>query len=160
MKLYMIVLLRSLLFVSLAIMVYDVVWIQQQFELMGRGYIEGFSANVSTLMGQVFIVITIILVILNVIQMFAMKKKRQAKVEDYILPEYDASDERSVEITGRAVRIAFGFILLSSFLLLGSYMLVPTYFLDFVWYPMFTTAAIPIIGLAAYLISFKVLYSR
>ncbi|MGM0845691.1 MAG: hypothetical protein ACQEUT_11995 [Bacillota bacterium] len=160
MKLYLIVLLRSLLFVSLAIMVYDVVWVEQQFELMQRGYIEGFSTEVSTLMGQVFIIITIILVILNVVQMIAMKRNKQAKAEDYILPEYDASDERSVEITGRAVRFAFGFVLLYSFLILGSYMLVPNYFLDIVWYPMFTTASIPVVGLIAYLIAFKVLYSR
>ncbi|MGF2616254.1 hypothetical protein FZC84_00550 [Rossellomorea vietnamensis] len=160
MKLYMIVLLRSLLFVSLAVMVYDVVWVEQQFELLGRGYIDGFSTNVNNLMGQIFMILTAILVILNAIQMFSMKKKKQAKVEDYILPEYDASDERTVEITGRAVRFAFGFVLLFSFLILGSYMFIPTYFLDFVWYPMFTTASIPIAGLIVYLISFKVLYSR
>ncbi|WP_113927987.1 hypothetical protein [Bacillus sp. P14.5] len=160
MKLYLIVLLRSLLFVSLAVMVYDVVWVEQQFELLGRGYIDGFSTNVNNLMGQIFMILTAILVILNAIQMFSMKKKKQAKVEDYILPEYDASDERTVEITGRAVRFAFGFVLLFSFLILGSYMFIPTYFLDFAWYPMFTTASIPIAGLIVYLISFKVLYSR
>jgi hypothetical protein len=160
MKLYLIVLLRSLLFMSLAIMVYEVVWVEQRFELLGRGYIEGFSTQINNQMGQLFMIITVILVIINVIQIVAMKKNNQAKAEDYILPEYDASDERSLEITGRAVRFAFGSVLLFSFLILGSYMFVPNYFLDFVWYPMFTTAFIPVVGLIVYLISFKMLYSR
>ncbi|MCA1011580.1 hypothetical protein [Halobacillus halophilus] len=160
MRLYITVILRTLLYISLAIMVYDFVRIEQQFELLGRGYIDSFSVNVGNQVGQVFIVITIILVIMNVFQLFVMKRNKRAKVEDYILPEYDASDERSVEITGKAVRFAFVFILLYSFLILGSYMFVPNYFLDFVWYPMFTTASIPIIGLIVYLISFKIIYSR
>ncbi|WP_255639758.1 hypothetical protein [Aquibacillus saliphilus] len=160
MKLYFTVILRSLLYVSLAVMVYEFVRVEQYFELLGRGYIDGFSVNIGNQAGQIFVVITIILVILNVLQLLVMKKNKQAKVEDYILPEYDASDERSVEITGKSVRFAFVFVLLYSFLILGSYMFVPNYFLDYVWYPMFTTASIPVVGLIVYLISFKVLYSR
>ncbi len=161
MKLYFTVILRILLYISLAIMVYDVVRLEQQFELLGRGYIDEFAVNIGgNQVGHVFIVITIILVIMNVIQLVVKKKDKQAKVEDYILPEYDASDERSVEITGKAVRFAFVFILVYSFIILGSYMFVPTYFLDYVWYPMFTTASIPVVGLIVYLISFKILYSH
>ncbi|MFC4025536.1 hypothetical protein ACFOUV_17285 [Oceanobacillus longus] len=160
MKLYFTVILRSLLYVSLAIMVYDFVKVEQQFELLRRGYINEFSVSIGNQAGLVFVVITIILAIMNVIQLLVMKKNKQAKVEDYMLPEYDSSDERSVEITGKAVRFAFVFVLLYSFLVLGSYMFIPTYFLDYVWYPMFTTASIPVVGLIAYLISFKVIYSR
>lgn len=160
MRLYLTIIMRSLLYVSLGIMVYNSVRVEQQFELLGRGYIDGFSVNIDNMVGHIFIGITIILVIMNVIHLLFMGKNKQAKMEDYILPEYDASDERSVEITGKAVRFAFAFILLYSFLILGSYMFIPNYFLDFVWYPMFTTASIPVVGLIFYLISFKVLYSR
>ena len=161
MKLYLIVALRSLFYISLAIMVYEVVRIEQQFELLGRGYIDGFSVNINNnLVGNVFIIVTIVLAILNVIQILKSKKNKHAKIEDFLLPEYDDCDERAVEITSKAVRFAFVFILAYSFIILGSYMFVPNYFLDYVWYPMFTTASIPLIGLIVYLVSFKVLYSR
>jgi len=154
------VILRALLYASLAFMVYDFVKIQQQFELMKRGYLDGFSVYISKLPGQLFIVITIILLLLNVIQLVVVKKNKQAKIKDYILPEYDVSDERSIEVTGKAVRISFVFILFYSFFILGSYMFIPNYFLDYVWYPMFSTASIPIVGLIIYLVSFRVIYSR
>lgn len=161
MKMYMTVMLRCLLFVSLAWMVYDVVSIEQQFELMERGYTDGFTIYIwNKWPGQLFMVVTGILLLLNIIQLIAARKNKKAKAEDYILPEYDTSDERTTEITGRAVRIAFASVLLSSFFILGSYMLVPNYFLDYVWYPMFLTAAIPVIGLVVYLLSFRILYSR
>lgn len=161
MKLYFTIILRILLYVSLAVMVYDIVRVEQKFELLGRGYIEEFSLNIGNhQVGVVFIVTTIILAIMNVIQLFVMQKKKQSQVEDYILPEYDSTDERSVEITGKAVRIAFVFILVYSLFVLGSYIYVPNYFLDYVWFPMFTTASIPVVGLIVYLISFKVLYTR
>lgn len=154
------VILRALLYASLAFMVYDFVRVQQQFELLSRGYIDGFSVYISNWPGQLFIVITIILLLMNVVQLIVVKKNKQAKIKDYILPEYDVSDERSVEVTGKAVRISFVFILVYSFFLLGSYMFIPNYFLDYIWYPMFSTASIPIVGLIIYLISFRVLYSR
>ncbi|WP_042220673.1 hypothetical protein [Oceanobacillus manasiensis] len=162
MRLTFTVILRSLLFVSLAVMVYDSVRVEQKFELLGRGYIDGFSVNISNQAGIIFLVIFILFFILNVIQIVVMKrnKSKQAKVEDYLLPEYDTSDERAVDITGRAVRFSFGFILMYTFIILGSYMFIPTYFLDYVWYPMFSTASIPVFGLIVYLISFKILYAR
>lgn len=160
MNMYLTVILRCLLYASLAFMVYDVVRVEQQFELLGRGYIDEFSVYISNWPGQVVFVITIILLVVNIIQLIVVKRNKQAKVKEYLLPEYDVSDERSVETTGKAVRIAFVFILLYSFIIIGSYMFVPNYFLDYVWYPMFSTASIPIIGLIVYLISFKILYYR
>lgn len=160
MNMYLTVILRSLLYVSLAFMVYDFVRIEQQFELMSRGYTDGFSMYINNWSGKFFIVITIILFFVNVIQLIVVKKNKNAKTKEYILPEYDVADERSVEVTGKSVRISFVFILIYSFFILGSYMFIPNYFLDYVWYPMFTTASIPVIGLIVYLISFKVLYTR
>lgn len=154
------VLLRSLLYAALAFMVYDFVRVEQQFELMNRGYTDGFSVYINNWPSKLFIIITIILVLLNIFQLVIVRKNKNAKIKDYILPEYDVSDERSVEVTGKSVRIAFVFILIFSFFILGSYMFIPNYFLDYVWYPMFSTASIPIVGLIVYLISYKILYSR
>ena len=151
------VLLRSLLYAALACMVYDFVKVEQQFELMNRGYTDGFSVYINNWSGKLFIIITIILVLLNIFQLIIVRKNKNAKIRDYILPEYDVSDERSVEITGKSVRIAFVFILIFSFFILGSYMFIPNYFLDYVWYPIFSTASIPIVGLIVYLISYKFL---
>lgn len=154
------VLLRILFFASFALMVYDFVRLEQQFELMERGYTEGFSTYIVNWPGKLFLVLTILLLVVNVIQFIVLRKRKHAHLKEYILPEYDVADERSVEITGKAVRIAFVFILLYSFLVIGSYMLIPNYFLDYVWYPMFTTASIPILGLLVYLISYRVLFAK
>lgn len=160
MNMSMTVLLRILFFTSFALMVYDFVHVEQQFELIARGYTEGFSTYIVNWPGKLFLALTIILLIVNVIQFMVVRKKKHAHIKEYILPEYDVGDERSVEITGKAVRIAFVFILLYSFFVIGSYMFVPNYFLDYAWYPMFTTASIPILGLLIYLISYRVLFAK
>jgi hypothetical protein len=160
MRMYITVILRCLLYVSLALMVYDYVRIDMYFEMMGRGYIEGFSVYISTWRGHLFGIIGIVLVVVNVIDFVIMKKKKHAKMKEYIISEYDVTDERAVEITGKAVRYAFVFILFYTFLLLGSYMFIPNYFLDYPWYPIFTTASIPVFGLIIYLLTFKYFHAR
>lgn len=160
MSMYISVILRCLLYVSLALMVYDFVRVEQYFEMMGRGYIDGFSVYISTWRGTFFLVSSILLVIANIIQFVLVKKNKNAQIKEYILPEYDVADERSVEVTGKAVRYAFVFILLFTFLLLGSYMFIPNYFLDYPWYPIFTTASIPVLGLIIYLLTFKYFHAR
>ncbi|MTD31871.1 hypothetical protein [Planomicrobium sp. YIM 101495] len=160
MKMYVTVLLRCLVYVALAFMVYDYLKVDQQFTLFERGYIDNFEVTISNGPGLIFIALTAVLVLLNLIQLFRARKNKQIKTEDILLPEYDHRDERAVEITGRAVRFAFAFILLYSFLVLGSYMMVPNYFLDYIWYPMLVTASIPVAGLLVYLLTFKVLEAR
>lgn len=160
MRMYITVILRCLLYVSLALMVYDYVRIDMYFEMMGRGYIDGFSVYVSTWRGTLFLIIGILLAVINIIDYIVVKKKKNAKIKEYIISEYDVTDERAVEITGKAVRYAFVFILFYTFLLLGSYMYIPNYFLDYPWYPIFTTASIPVLGLIIYLITFKYFHAK
>ncbi|KAA0965215.1 hypothetical protein FQ087_02575 [Sporosarcina sp. ANT_H38] len=76
------------------------------------------------------------------------------------MTEYDVSDERAVPITHKTVSIAFVFIVVYSFFIIGSYMFIPSYFVEYIWYPLFTTASIPIVGLLTYLISFKALQHK
>ncbi|MFJ5772160.1 hypothetical protein [Psychrobacillus sp. NPDC093180] len=160
MRMYVTVILRCLLFVAIALSVYDYVKINQYFELFGRGYIDEFSVYISTWRGTFLTIVTILLIIFNVGDLIVVKKKKNALLKEYILSEYDVSDERSVEITGKAVRYAFVFIIFYTVILLGSYMLIPNYFLDYPWYPIYTTASIPVFGLIIYLVTFKYFHAR
>ncbi|MFJ7972322.1 hypothetical protein [Psychrobacillus sp. NPDC096389] len=160
MRMYVTVLLRCLLFTAMALSVYDYVKINQYFELFGRGYIDEFSVYISTWRGTFLSIVTILLIIFNVIDFIVVKKKKNALLKEYILSEYDVSDERAVEITGKAVRYAFVFIIFYTIVLLASYMLIPNYFLDYPWYPIFTTASIPVFGLIIYLVTFKYFHAR
>ncbi|WP_040285931.1 hypothetical protein [Sporosarcina koreensis] len=154
------VVLRVLLYLSLAFMVFDFVRVEQQFDLMARGYTNGFTTTIIDWPGWVFIAVTGLLVVLNIVQVVMTARNRHAHTKEYILPEYDVRDERAVANTGKAVRIAFVTVLVVSFFVIGSYMIIPTYYLDYVWYPMFSTAAIPVAGLLSYLVSYQVLHSR
>lgn len=154
-------LLRVMLYVSLATMVIFYVTVEQNVLLMVRGYEEGFYVTFGPkIYGDIFLIIGFTLIIANLIQFWKIRKTKHVRLEDYILPEYDVSDERAREITGRAVKYAFGAILLYSFFALGSYMVIPEYFLDNMWYPMAITASIPIIGLIVYYASYQVLVRR
>lgn len=157
MNMYVTVFLRIMLFVSLAVMVYDFLRVEQLFIQMERGYIDGFDVYIVTWPGQVMISITILFVIANIIQLVLVMKKKNANRRAFLSFEYDVSDERTVENTRKAVSWAFSILLIYSFPIIGSYMLVPNYFLDYIWYPLFTTASIPIVGLLTYLITYKVL---
>ncbi|OZS78090.1 hypothetical protein CF394_07600 [Tetzosporium hominis] len=161
MKVTLTTLLRVMLYASLAVMVTYYVTAEQSALLMVRGYEEGFDVTLGPpIYGQLFLLVTFTLLIVNVIQLWKVRKSKTIRLEDYILPEYDVSDERARDITGRAVKYAFGAILLYSFFALGSYMYIPQYFLDYMWYPFMITASIPIVGLIVYYTSYKVLLAR
>ncbi|MCZ2258026.1 hypothetical protein [Sporosarcina sp. G11-34] len=156
MSMYVTVFLRIMLFVSLAVMVFDFLRVEQLFIQMERGYIDGFTVDIITWPGYVVIAVMTIFFIANIIQLILVKKNKNANKYAFLTIEYDVSDERAVENTRKAVSWAFVIILTYSFLILGSYMFVPNYFVDYIWYPLFTTASIPIVGLLTYLITYKV----
>lgn len=160
MKMYFTVFLRILLFIATAGMVYDYLRTEQLFIQMERGFINGFSVDIITWPGIVFAISVIVLVLVILIQFFQTFKNKNAILKAYYTPEFDVADERTVENSQKAVSLAFSIILVYSFLVLGSYMLVPNYFIDHIWYPMFATASIPIVGLLVYLISYQVLVRR
>lgn len=157
MKMVIAVLLRIALFVALGGMVFDYLRTKQLFILMEKGYINEFSTAIVTWPGTLFIIIFSLLVVVHIVQFISVIKNKQSILNAYFLPEYDVSDERSVENTQKSVSLAFAIILAYSFMILGSYMFIPNYFLDHIWYPLFTTASIPIIGLLVYLVTYKVL---
>lgn len=149
------VLLRILLFLSFAIMVFDYLRVEQLFIQMERGFINEFSVQIIEWPGYVFITIFLFFLLMNIVQYTKAYRNKHTQLKAMLTPEYDVSDERNLENTRKATSIAFVFMLTYSFLALGSYMLVPNYFVDFIWYPLAITASIPIIGLASYYISYK-----
>lgn len=157
MNMYMMVFLRIMLLVSLAVMVFDFLRVEQLFIQMERGFIDGFEVYVTRWPGYVMITITTLFTIANLIQFFRVWKDKRSVKSAFWVAEYDISDERAVQNTHKAVIAAFTILLFYSILIIGSYMFIPNYFVDYTWYPLFTTASIPIVGLLTYLITYKVL---
>lgn len=160
MNMYVTVFLRIALFVSLAVMVFDFLRVEQLFIQMERGFIDGFSVTIVSWPGHVMIGVAILVAIANIIQFVLVRKNKHAHKQAFISFEYDVSDERAVENTRKAVSWAFSILLVYSFLIIGSYIMIPNYFVDYIWYPLFTTTSIPIVGLLAYLVTYKVLQFR
>lgn len=160
MSMYITVFLRIMLLLSLAVMVFDYLRVEQLFIQMDRGYIDGFEVFITRWPGFIFIIIVILFVIINTIQFILVRKNKHSVLNAFLAVEYDVSDERAVQITHKAVSNSFVFILVYSFFIVGSYMFIPNYFVDYIWYPLFTTVSIPIVGLLTYLISFKVLQHK
>ncbi|WP_172368909.1 hypothetical protein [Sporosarcina jiandibaonis] len=157
MKIYIMIFLRIMLFISLAIMVFDYLRVEQLFIQMERGYIDEFSVGIIKWPGYVFISVVGLLIAAEIIRFFQVRKNKNSILSAYLTAEYDVSDERAVANTHKAVSLAFVVILTYSFFMIGSYLFIPNYFIDHIWYPMFTTASIPIVGLLTYLITYKAL---
>ncbi|MDW0118211.1 hypothetical protein QTL97_14860 [Sporosarcina thermotolerans] len=157
MKMNIAVFLRIMLFISLSVMVYDYLKLEQSFIQMERGFIDGFSLYISPWPGLFVIITTILFLVANIVLVIIVWRNKNADKRSFLTFEYDVSDERAVGNTRKAVSHAFSILLIYSLLMIGSYMYIPNYFVDHIWYPLFTTASIPIVGLISYLIVYKVL---
>ena len=155
MKIYITIFLRIMLFVSLAFMVFEYLRVEQLFIQMERGFIDEISVGIIKWPVYVFVGVVVLLIVNEIIQFLQVRKNKNAVLSAYLTAEYDVSDERAVENTHKAVSLAFVTILTYSFFIIGSYLFIPNYFIDHIWYPMFTTASIPIVGLLMYLITYK-----
>lgn len=155
MRIYITIFLRIMLFVSLAFLVYDYLKVEQLLIQMERGIIHEIYLGVNTWPVYVFIGVVLLIIANEIIQFFHVRKNKNSILSAYLTPEFDVSDERAVENTHKAVSLAFVVILTYSFFMLGSYLFIPNYFIDHIWFPMFTTASIPIVGLLTYLITYK-----
>lgn len=157
MKMYIAVFLRIMLFISLSVMVYDYLKIKQSFILMERGFIDEFSLYISPWPGHFVLITTILFLVANIVIVIIVWRNKNADKRSFLTFEYDVSDERAVGNTRKAVSHAFSILLVYSIVVIGSYMWIPNYFVDHIWYPLFTTSSIPIVGLISYLIVYKVL---
>lgn len=106
----------------------------------------------------------LILVLLNVwFTYFNSKKRNNGRIlmKEIVIPEINLDDdERESEITGKSAKAAFSVVIVFSFVILSLFPLAITFFDELTAYSVFTVAALPIIGLVTYLITYKVLYSR
>ena len=152
--------LRIMLFVSLALLGHEYLRVEQLYIQMERGFIEEISVGAIKWPVYVFIGVVVSLIVTEIILFFQVRKNKNAILSAYLTPEFDVSDERAVENTHKAVSLAFVVILTYSFFMIASYFFIPNYFVDHIWYPMFTTASIPIVGLLSYLITYKSLAKR
>ncbi|GKV54543.1 hypothetical protein NCCP2222_04900 [Sporosarcina sp. NCCP-2222] len=157
MGMYVAVFLRIMLFISTSLMVYDFLVIQQNFIKMERGFITEFSVYISPWPGYFFIGSALFFLIANIIQYIFVRRDKKSDIKAFMSFEYNVSDERAVVNTRKAVSIAFALLLVYSLLMIGSYLYIPNYFVDHIWFPLFTTASIPVFGLLVYLISYKIL---
>ena len=155
MRIYMTIFLRIMLFVSLAFLVFDYLRVEQLFIQMERGFIDEISVGIIKWPVYVFIGVVVLLIANEIIQFFQVRKNKNSILSAYLTAEYDVSDERAVENTQKAVSLSFVVILSYSFFMIASYLFIPNYVIDHIWFPMFTTASIPIVGLLAYLITYK-----
>jgi len=144
-----------MLFVSLAFMVYEYLSVEQLLIQMERGVINEVYVGMIKWPVYVFVIVVVLLMINEVMQFLQVRKNKNAVLSAYLTPEFDVSDERAVENTHKAVSLAFVVILTYSFFMIASYLFIPNYFIDHIWFPMFTTASIPIVGLLVYLITYK-----
>ena len=160
MKMNIAVFLRIMLFISLSVMVFDHLKLRQSFILMERGFINEFSLYISPWPGHFVLITTILFLVANIVIMINVWRNKNADRRSFLTFEYDVSDESAVGNTRKAVSHAFSILLVYSLLAIGSYMWIPNYFLDHIWFPLFTTASIPIVGLISYLIVYKLLQHK
>ncbi|MBY0223117.1 hypothetical protein ABZ756_05035 [Mammaliicoccus sciuri] len=149
--------LRILLFVALAVMVFDFLRVEQLFIQMDRGLLDGFSVDISNWPGYMLLGILFLFIIANLLHFWRLRKQTNTDIRDFFTFEYDATDERAIDHTRKAVSYAFSGLLIYSFFVIGSFMFIPNYFLDHIWFPVFAVASIPISGLLIYAVSFTVL---
>ena len=82
-------------------------------------------------------------------------------MREIVIPEMNLNDdEREAEITGKSAKVAFSVIIIATFIVLAFFALVIPYLDNPLPYSVFIIAALPIIGLLTYYITYRVLYLR
>ena len=94
---------------------------------------------------------------------YLSKKRNNGRIlmREIVIPEMNLNDdEREAEITGKSAKTAFSVIIFATFFVLAFFALVIPYLDNPLPYSVFTIAALPIIGLITYYITYRVLYLR
>lgn len=104
-----------------------------------------------------------IFIIFSSIVNFKNKKLRadgRINLREYLLPEFNHSDERESTLTGKAAKASLAIIIAYTGILLFSYALLIDTFKTMPSLVIFTTASIPIVGLIAYYLSYRYYYAK
>ena len=89
---------------------------------------------------------------------FYRKKDAEGRItlKNEIFPEFNYTDEREALVTGRAAKVSLSIIFCYTFIVLVFYGI----FLHTIPGMIFATASIPIVGLLAYLVTYKLLIAK
>lgn len=83
---------------------------------------------------------------------------RDISLREYILPEFNHSDERESVLTGKAAKAGLAITFVYSILVLSSFIFPSNE--NRLYFMLFGTASIPIVGLISYYISYRYYYSK
>lgn len=163
-KLSITIILRILLIISFAILVFMQVKATQLSQLFLNKEISYEYYKEHDINNGWFTVIFLVLAMINSMYTQYISKKRnngRILMKEIVLPEVNLdNDERELEITGKSAKAAFSVIIVATFIMLTIFTLVIPYLENPLPYSVFLIAALPIIGLLAYFIAYKVLYAR
>jgi len=157
------VFLRILLITSFALVAFMQVKVIQLSEMFLNSKIsyEYYKENeINTSYGFIFIILALIN---SWYTNYISKKRNNGRIlmRELVIPEMNLNDdEREAEITGKSAKVAFSVIIIATFLVLAFFVLVIPYLNNPLPYSVFTIAALPMIGLLTYFITYRVLYSR
>ena len=104
-----------------------------------------------------------IISLLIFIQQYKYTKSRQdgrINLKELILPEFNSNDEREVELTGLASKVAFSTITAFSFILITLFSIILIADFQTTFFAYFAIISVPISGLIAYYFSYRYHYLR
>lgn len=158
------IILRILLIISFALLAFMQVKHSQLSDMLLNKEItyEFYLENdINTgLYGLIFVVLAMIN---SSYTQYLSKKRNNGRIlmKEIVIPEVNlVDDERESEITGKSAKAAFSVIIVATFVMLAAFAVFIQHLDNALSYAVFAIAALPIIGLLTYLISYKVLYSR
>lgn len=112
------------------------------------------------LYGLIFVVLALVN---SSFTQYLSKKRNNGRIlmKEVVIPEMNLNDdEREAELTGKSAKAAFSVIIVATFVMLALFPFVSPSLNNPLSYSVISIAALPIIGLLTYIISYKVLYSR
>lgn len=157
------IVIRILYFVVIALLVYNYFKTVEYNLLIDTGQIsiEEYNKLINGIKIYLY-TLPIILVIDGIFNLDNKKKRldRKISLREYIMFEFNYSDERESVITGKSAKVALATIIFYTAFILFSFMFLIETFNTMPWILIFTIASIPVVGLIAYLISYRYYYSK
>ncbi|MER2079215.1 hypothetical protein [Psychrobacillus psychrotolerans] len=158
------IVLRILLIISFALVAFMQVKATQLSEMFLNNEISFEYYKENEINTSVYGLIFVILTLINSWYTNYLSKKRnngRILMREIVIPEMNLNDdEREAEITGKSAKAAFSVIIIATFIVLAFFALVIPYLDNPLPYSVFTIAALPIIGLLTYYITYRLLYLR
>jgi hypothetical protein len=157
------IVLRILSIVVIAIAVYNYFRLEEYILLLDNGQIspEEYNKFINGIKIYLY-TLPIFFVIDGIFNWDTKKKRRDRKISlrEYAMFEFNYPDERESVLTGKSAKVALATIIYYTAIILVLFMFLTDMFNTKPWFLIFTTASIPVVGLIAYLISYRHYYSN